>query len=104
MVKKNLKIFQPDIPECTITTEEVNDDRILVCSAKANPGIVDFHWWLGNATYDDPDNVVKKGLRSELKLINSPEYFGNYKCFANNSVGMSNSCEFIISGKFPVSC
>jgi hypothetical protein len=63
----------------------------------ANPGVVDFQWMLDNSTYTE--KIISKGLTSSITLIASPEYFGKYKCFANNSIGMSAPCERVISGK-----
>jgi len=68
-----------------------------VCEVNANPGVVDFQWMLDNSTYTE--KIASKGLTSSITLIASPEYFGKYKCFANNSIGMSAPCERVISGK-----
>ncbi len=70
---------------------------LLVCEVQANPGEVDFIWMLDNRTYTE--NVKNKGMSSSITLIANPDYFGNYKCFANNSIGMSSACERVISGK-----
>jgi hypothetical protein len=86
-----------DIPECTITPKEVDDEMMLVCEVTSNPAQVDFQWMLDNNTY--PEKVQNKGLLSSITLIASPEFFGKYKCFANNSIGMSAPCERVISGK-----
>ena len=87
-----------DAPECKITQKETDDALLLVCEVEANPSVVDFQWMLDNGTYDA--NIVNKGPTSTISLIASPEYFGKYKCFANNSIGMSVPCERVISGKF----
>ncbi len=53
---------------------------------------------LDNNTYTE--KIINKGLTSSITLIASPEYFGKYRCFANNTIGMSASaCERVISGK-----
>ncbi|ODM99879.1 Hemicentin-1 [Orchesella cincta] len=83
-------------PECTITPKEEDDDMLLVCEVEANPGEVDFLWMLENRTYSE--NVKNKGLSSTITLIASPDNFGKYRCFANNSIGISAPCERVISG------
>ncbi|CAG7834604.1 unnamed protein product [Allacma fusca] len=85
-------------PECTITQKESDDALLLVCEVEANPGVVDFQWMLDNGTYDA--NIVNKGRTSTISLISTPEYFGKYKCFANNSIGLSVPCERVISGSW----
>lgn len=69
---------------------------LLVCEVEANPAEVDFLWMLENNTYTE--NVKNKGLTSTITLIASPEKYGKYKCFANNSIGMSTPCERAITG------
>lgn len=88
-----------DIPECTISPKEVDDEMMLVCEVESNPAQVDFAWMLDNSTY--LEKVQSKGLSSSITLIASPEFFGKYKCFANNSIGMSAPCERVISGNHP---
>ncbi|XP_035702981.1 uncharacterized protein LOC110843952 isoform X2 [Folsomia candida] len=83
------------IPECTISPKEVDDEMMLVCEVESNPAQVDFAWMLDNSTY--LEKVQSKGLSSSITLIASPEFFGKYKCFANNSIGMSAPCERVIS-------
>lgn len=84
-------------PECSITRKEEGDDMLLVCVVEANPGEVDFMWMLENRTYTE--NVKTSGLSSSITLIASPDNFGTYKCYANNSIGMSAACERYINSK-----
>lgn len=90
--------FPPVKPECGITQTESSGRQVLICTAHANPGQVDFTWRIKNEneTVDDP--IENRGLESYLTLESRVDNFRTYLCYANNSVGMSVPCERDVTG------
>ncbi|GAB6028135.1 hypothetical protein CHUAL_002351 [Chamberlinius hualienensis] len=84
-------------PDCRIIDQSSKGKIRLFCKAEANPMQVHFTWTFGNATLADHVVDVRKG-QSVLTIPNSPYNVGTYFCVANNSVGTSTPCSFVISG------
>ncbi len=71
----------------------------LTCEAAANPQRVDFAWTWQNASLTA--DAAQLGLQSVLTVDTSqgPATGGVYVCHANNSVGLSTSCQITIEGR-----
>lgn len=90
-----------DKPECTITQSEMNDEKVLICTAVANPDEVEFEWSIidSNDTIED-EVITQRGLQSivkleQLALDENPRVFS---CIVNNTVGVSEECVFTVEG------
>ncbi|XP_045540673.1 uncharacterized protein LOC106711761 isoform X2 [Papilio machaon] len=82
------------VPECGIKQIEKDGEQLLVCTAHANPAEVSFKWKLKNDNDSITDERIwQSGLQSFLRLSSSVEVYRTYKCYANNSVGVSEPCE-----------
>lgn len=87
-----------DKPECQIEQNEDDGYIVLTCEALANPEEVTFGWHRVNATVLDED-VTSNGLISQVRLDPSPDNFGTYYCYVNNSIGAGQPCEIDVQGK-----
>ncbi|TRY71608.1 hypothetical protein TCAL_03134, partial [Tigriopus californicus] len=85
-------------PECQIEQNEDDGYIVLTCEALANPEEVTFGWHRVNATVLDED-VTSNGLISQVRLDPSPDNFGTYYCYVNNSIGAGQPCEIDVQGK-----
>ncbi|XP_045540674.1 hemicentin-1 isoform X3 [Papilio machaon] len=87
------------VPECGIKQIEKDGEQLLVCTAHANPAEVSFKWKLKNDNDSITDERIwQSGLQSFLRLSSSVEVYRTYKCYANNSVGVSEPCERGVEG------
>ncbi|XP_013161702.1 PREDICTED: hemicentin-1 isoform X3 [Papilio xuthus] len=87
------------VPECGIKQIEKDGEQLLVCTAHANPAEVSFKWKLKNDNDSITDERIwQSGLQSFLRLSTSVEVYRTYKCYANNSVGVSEPCERGVEG------
>ncbi|XP_059086618.1 uncharacterized protein LOC131883222 isoform X2 [Tigriopus californicus] len=84
-------------PECQIEQNEDDGYIVLTCEALANPEEVTFGWHRVNATVLDED-VTSNGLISQVRLDPSPDNFGTYYCYVNNSIGAGQPCEIDVQG------
>lgn len=87
-----------DKPECNIKQIEDDGYILLSCESRANPEDVTFGWRKENETIAEED-FEQEGLISELRLEPSPESFGTYFCYVNNSVGPGEPCEIDVQGE-----
>ncbi|CAK1595229.1 unnamed protein product [Parnassius mnemosyne] len=87
------------VPECGIKQSVKDGEQVLVCTAQANPAEVTFFWKLKNDNDSLTDEKIwQVGLQSYLRLSPSVEVYRTYKCYAKNSVGISEACERGVEG------
>ena len=87
-----------DKPECAIKQSEDDGYILLTCEALANPEDVTFGWRKENETITE-DDFEHDGLASKMRLDPTPESFGTYFCYVNNSVGQGVPCEIDVQGR-----
>ncbi|CAG5027639.1 unnamed protein product [Parnassius apollo] len=87
------------VPECGIKQSVKDGEQVLVCTAQANPAEVSFFWKLKNDNDSLTDEKIwQVGLQSYLRLSPGVEVYRTYKCYAKNSVGISEACERGVEG------
>ncbi|CAM1314388.1 nrm (predicted) [Pycnogonum litorale] len=94
-------------PECSISLSEADEDGKvnLTCAADADPSTIDFTWSRDNSTLKvDLHSQLDDPLSFSIIKVRrgDPEYYGQYSCVANNTVGDSNPCSFKITGAAPL--
>ena len=101
-----------DKPDCKIKQSEDDGRILLTCVADANPADVSFVWKVGNETTrrdiseaEDGDFFIERGsLTSTLSLEATPDSFGTYFCYVNNSMGRGSPCEIDLTSKGTSNC
>lgn len=90
-----------DVPVCTITQSEIDDEKVLICTADAHPADVEFEWSMvdSNDTIED-EAISQRGVQSiikleQLALDENPQVFS---CIVNNTVGVSEACFLTVEG------
>ncbi|KAK2579264.1 hypothetical protein KPH14_008224 [Odynerus spinipes] len=88
-------------PECHIQQERLKDKDYISCSAIANPGEINFTWFVENDNETvEPESEIRDGI-SYVLVDTSITKFQTYVCIANNSIGQSTACELNITGDVP---
>ncbi|KAG1714570.1 Hemicentin-1 [Nymphon striatum] len=95
-------------PDCSISVSDPNEQGLvnLTCQATANPlHPIHFVWSRDNETMPAA-SYFDEFSNQYYSLLNvrqgDPEYYGQYECVANNSIGPSVLCSFKITGAIPL--
>ncbi|XP_025836985.1 hemicentin-2 isoform X3 [Agrilus planipennis] len=90
-------------PECSIQSADYEQNPAIMCSAHADPQEIGFIWKIQgvNDSIINPSLIYQEGLKSYLLIDPSLDTVRTYQCFANNSVGISEPCEYEVTGVKP---